>query len=135
MTSTRPYLLRAMYQWVLDNGMTPYLLVDATVAGVLVPAHAVKAGKIVLNLAPRAVSNLELGDGEVTLLARFSGVSEKVRVPLIAARAIYAQENGQGMMFAEEESPSPGDSETRQDDGPPAGNKPVRGAPHLRIIK
>lgn len=135
MTSTRPYLLRAMYQWVLDNGFTPYLLVDARVAGVQVPAHAVEDGKIVLNLAPRAVSNLELGDADVTFMARFSGVSEKVRVPLTAARAIYAQENGQGMMFAEEDGPATDDADAKQDGGPAASNKPARGAPHLRIIK
>jgi stringent starvation protein B len=129
MTSTRPYLLRAVYQWIVDNGLTPYLMVDAGVPGIDVPPQAIKDGKIVLNLAPRAVSQLELGNDEVTLLTRFSGVSRKVRVPIAAVTAIYAQENGQGMKFSDDgagpAAPAP--------DTPP--DKPGRGAPHLRVIK
>lgn len=148
-TSTRPYLLRAIHQWVVDNGFTPYLLIDASVAGVEVPPESVRDGKVVLNLAPQAVAGLELGNEEVVFLTRFGGVSRRVRVPMAATRAIYAQENGQGMMFADEPSaedssdkagPQPASVETEaagdgkgkdKDRGDKSSGKP----PHLRVIK
>ena len=104
MSSNRPYLLRAVADWISDNGLTPYLLVDAAVAGVRVPPHTVREGRVVLNIATRAVSQLELGNDAVRFMARFSGVSHNVVVPIEAVLAVYAQENGQGMMF----EPSPG---------------------------
>jgi stringent starvation protein B len=127
MSSNRPYLVRAIYQWISDNGLTPYVLVDARLPGVVVPAHAVKDGQIVLNVAMRAVSELDLGNDYIAFNARFGGVSQSVCVPLGAVLAIYAQENGQGMMFpAEPAAPSP----------PPADTpEPVRGAPKLRVVK
>jgi stringent starvation protein B len=127
MTSNRPYLVRAMYQWVSDNALTPYLLVDARLPGVQVPSASVKDGQIVLNIAMRAVSDLDLGNERISFMARFGGVSQHVVVPLGAVLAIYAQENGQGMMFpAEPATPTP----------PPADTpEPVRGAPRLRVVK
>ncbi|HET8899095.1 MAG TPA: ClpXP protease specificity-enhancing factor [Rhodanobacteraceae bacterium] len=130
MTSTRPYLLRAVYQWILDNELTPYLLVDGAGAGVEVPPQAVKDGRVVLNLAPRAVSQLDLGNAELSLLTRFSGVSCKVRVPMQSVLGIYAQENGQGMMFSAEDGTPPPDAVPPE----PAPDKPKPGA-HLRVIK
>jgi len=130
MTSNRPYLIRAMYEWISDNGMTPYLLVDAAAPGVQVPAHAVKDGRVVLNVAQRAVAKLELGNEWIRFLARFSGVGHAVEVPVGAVQAIYAQESGQGMMLPQEDSPPPGP------DGPgspPDGDEPRR--PHLRVVK
>lgn len=97
MTSHRPYLLRALYEWIADNGMTPHLLVDATRTGVQVPAFAVKDGRIVLNVAERAVSRLEMSNEFIRFSARFGGVSHAVSVPMSAVLAIYARENGQGM--------------------------------------
>ena len=100
MTSSRPYLLRAMYDWISDNGLTPHLLVDATRPGVQVPPQSVKDGQVVLNVAMRAVANLDLGDDRIRFQARFGGVSQAVVCPIGAVLAIYARENGQGMMFS-----------------------------------
>ncbi len=125
MSSNRPYLLRAMYDWIADNGMTPYILVDAAAPGVEVPNSAVKDGRVVLNIAARAVAQLELGKERVRFMARFSGVSQVVDVPMGAILAIYAQENGQGMMFpAENQTPPPA--------APEAAAK--KGA-HLKLVK
>ena len=107
MSSNRPYLLRAMFEWITDNGMTPYLLVDAGAAGVRVPTTAIKDGRVVLSIAARAVAHLEIGNERITFLARFSGVSESIEIPVHAVLAIYAQENGQGMMFPAENAPDP----------------------------
>lgn len=102
MTSYRPYLLRALYEWIVDNGMTPHVLVDARRPGVRVPAHAVKDGQIVLNIADRAVARLEMGNDALSFTARFGGVSQSVRVPLSAVIAIYARETGHGMGLPED---------------------------------
>ncbi len=102
MTPRRPYLLRAFYDWLVDNDLTPHLVVDATLPGVKVPMEFVSDGQIVLNIAPRAVGNLELGNEAVSFNARFSGRPHSVIVPLYAALAIYARENGAGTMFEPE---------------------------------
>ena len=102
MTSHRPYLMRALYEWIADNGMTPHLLVDATRTGVQVPMFAVKDGRIVLNVADRAVSKLEMSNESVRFSARFGGVSHAVSVPIAAVIAIYARETGQGMALPDE---------------------------------
>ncbi|MBA5762248.1 ClpXP protease specificity-enhancing factor [Vibrio sp. 404] len=104
MTPRRPYLLRAFYEWLVDNDLTPHLVVAATLPGVRVPQEFVQDGQIILNVAPRAVGNLQLGDDEVTFSARFSGRPHTVIVPLYAVQAIYARENGAGTMFDEEEA-------------------------------
>ncbi len=103
MTSNRPYLIRAIHEWLLDNQCTPYMLVSAEAEGVEVPRQYVKEGKIVLNISPQAVEGLQLGNDTVSFLARFGGVSQMVSVPVEAVLAIYAKENGRGMMFSEEE--------------------------------
>lgn len=132
MTSNRPYLLRALYQWIGDNSMTPHLLVDATRDGVQVPASTVKEGRVVLNIAARAVANLDLGNRDVRFKARFGGVSQAVVVPMAAILAIYAQETGQGMMLPEDggtmPTDEPGSSPEPPDDGPKRGG-------HLRVVK
>ncbi|WHZ19609.1 MAG: Stringent starvation protein B [Rhodanobacteraceae bacterium] len=102
MTSNRPYLLRAVYEWICDNGLTPYIVVDAGKPGVQVPPQAISEGRVVLNLAPRAVASLEIGNDAITFMARFGGVSRAVNVPVAAVQAIYARENGQGMLLAED---------------------------------
>ena len=133
MTSSRPYLVRAMYQWIVDNDTTPHLLVDANVASCMVPLEHVKDGKIVLNVAPMAISGLTLGDEAVTFSARFSGKSHNIYVPVNAVLAIYARENGQGMMFSEDENPGnvSGGGKGNDGDGPDPG-KP---RPSLRVVK
>ena len=143
MSSNRPYLLRAIYDWISDNNLTPYVLVDAGFAGVRVPPQVIKNGQVVLNLAMRAVSNLDLGNEWISFQARFSGVSQAIHIPVQAVLALYAQENGQGMMFPAEEDgiasapASPAAADKVEDEAPPpdGGDKPRRGAPHLRVIK
>lgn len=132
MTSNRPYLLRALYQWIDDNSMTPHLLVDATREGVQVPASTVKEGRVVLNIAARAVANLDLGNRDVRFKARFGGVSQSVVVPMSAILAIYAQETGQGMMLPEDGGTMSADE---ADSSPePSDDGPKRGG-HLRVVK
>jgi len=127
MTSSRPYLIRALYQWIVDNGVTPYILVDALIDGVDVPEQHIQDNKIVLNIAPMAVEGLTLGDDAISFSARFSGKSMNLLVPIEAVLAIYARENGQGMMFNEE----PGSG--NPPDGPASkGDKPK---PSLRVVK
>ena len=151
MTSHRPYLLRALWEWIADNGMTPRLLVDATRPGVRVPPHTVKDGKVVLNIADRAVARLEMGNDAVSFSARFAGASHAVVVPVPAILAIYARETGQGMALPEDMGGTPaagpdeaagsgqgsehagqgGSDPSPDDDGAPP---PRRGA-HLRVVK
>ena len=135
MTSSRPYLIRAMYQWIVDNGMTPHLLVDVSHQGCLVPVEYIQDGKIVLNIAPMAISALVLGDNEVTFGARFNGVSESIYVPIRAIEAIYARENGQGMMFSDDEATS--DKETEEHfDGQGITSKTKKSKkPTLHVVK
>ena len=130
MTSSRPYLVRAMYQWIADNGMTPHLLVDVSVEGVQVPTEHVQSGKIILNIAPMAISGLVLGDKEITFSAKFSGQSMGLYVPIDAVLAVYAKENGQGMMFSEDDGAV---SSPDNDDDDPDPDKPRR--PSLRVVK
>lgn len=139
MTSKRPYLLRALYAWITDNGMTPHLVVDATRPGVQVPPFAVSDGRVVLNVADRAVAGLELGNELITFTARFGGVSQPVRVPVSAVLLIYARETGHAMALPEdaegvdvepEEGIEPGDDDGGSDPSP----TPKRGG-HLRIVK
>ena len=134
MTSSRPYLIRAIYQWIADNGMTPHLLVDVGIEGVVVPVEHVQNGKIILNIAPMAISGLVLGDSEITFNARFSGKSQELYIPVEAVLAIYAKENGQGMMFSEDDGAvSSTDSDDDHDPEDPDPNKPKR--PALRVVK
>jgi stringent starvation protein B len=138
MSSNRPYLLRAIYDWITDNGLTPYLLIDATKEGVQVPAQVIKNGQVVLNLAMRAVANLDLGNDWINFQARFSGASHAIHVPMAAVLALYAQENGQGMVFpAEDAGGDPPGSPRPEPDGPvgESSGKPKLGPPHLRIVK
>jgi stringent starvation protein B len=138
MTSSRPYLIRAMYQWITDNGMTPHLLVDAAVDGVLVPVEHVQNGKIILNIAPMAISSLVLGDSDITFSARFSGKSVGLFVPIEAVLAIYAKENGQGMMFSEDDGAVSSDEDSDPDPGPDSGPGSKTGTakrPSLRVVK
>lgn len=120
MTSNRPYLMRAINEWLLDNQLTPHLLVNADVQGVEVPNNFIEDGKIVLNIGPHAVEGLRISNEEVTFLARFSGVSQLISFPVSAVLAIYARENGRGMMFNEDEDegPEPDDSGPKPDARP-----------------
>lgn len=129
MTSNRPYLLRALYEWISANRMTPHILVDAAIEGVDVPEQAVQKGKVILNIDHAAVHDLVMGDDWLSFNARFSGRRYEVKVPLEAVLAIYAKENGQGMMFAQEEDKTP---PTGPDSGPDNGDNR---RPHLKLVK
>ena len=104
MTSSKPYLARALYQWILDNDNTPYILVDAASDQVLIPDGIANDGKVVLNLAPAAIQHFEMTNTQISFSARFNGVAEQIYVPVSSLLAIYARENGEGMMFPAEES-------------------------------
>ena len=101
-TPKRPYLLRAYFDWLVDNELTPYLVVDATYYGVKVPLEYVKDGQIVLNLSASAVGNLQLTNEVIQFNARFRGIPQDIYIPMGAALAIYARENGDGVMFEPE---------------------------------
>lgn len=129
MTPNRPYLLRALYEWISDNRMTPHILVDAANEGVDVPEQAVQKGKVILNIDKAAVRDLQLANDWLTFSARFAGRRHEVKVPVDAVLAIYAKENGQGMMFAQDE-----DNPAPSGPGPaPLEPGPKRG--HLKLVK
>jgi stringent starvation protein B len=133
MTSSRPYLIRAMYQWIVDNAKTPQLLIDAGAEGCVVPVEHVQDGKIVMNIAPMAISGLVLGDEDITFSAQFSGKPQAICMPVESVLAIYARENGQGMMFTENEDDSEGTIRSNlEGDGEPDPDKPK---PTLKIVK
>lgn len=101
MDSLKPYYIRAVHQWAVDNGHTPHILVDANKPGVKVPKNYVRDGEIVLNIHPQAVASLEMGNEWLMFLARFAGQSFQVEIPVYAVRATFSRENGQGMTFPE----------------------------------
>jgi stringent starvation protein B len=128
MTSSRPYIMRALYEWIVDNDLTPYVLVDASVDGVMVPQQFVKDNQIVLNISPDAVVDLSITNQALAFNGRFGGVATDIFVPVAAIVGIYARENGQGMVFDPEESSTP------PDDTPPGPDKPEK-RPTLKIVK
>lgn len=132
MTSSRPYFIRALHEWIVDNGLTPYLMVYAQAEGVEVPQQYVnKSGQIVLNIAPGAVADLQLTNDMISFKARFGGVPMEINVPCHAVLGIYARENGQGMMFDAETPPSPPDSDGQSKDKNGVSKK----GPNLRVVK
>ena len=124
----RPYLIRAMHEWMGDNGQTPHIVVDASFEGVQVPSEHIKDGKIILNISHSAAHNLKLANTAVSFRARFSGVPYEVWVPVGAVLGIYAKETGQGMIFSHG-----GDvPEPPEDDG----SEPVKSnRSHLKVVK
>ena len=99
MMSSRPYLIRAMHEWISDNGLTPYILVDASADGAVVPEQFIENGKIVLNISERAAEELHQDNDWILFSARFNGHAMDISVPVSAVLAIYAKENGQGMVL------------------------------------
>ncbi len=128
MTSSRPYLIRALYEWILENELTPYLLVDAQVQNLRIPTQHVQDGKIVLNISPSAIQSLQVGNESVEFSARFSGKEMSLLIPVHAVLAIYAMENGQGMVFSEEDGGGGGGP-----DSPAPKDKADK--PKLKIVK
>ena len=128
MTSSRPYLIRALGEWIVDNQMTPYVVVDANRENTVVPRQFVENGKIVLNIGPYAVRDLEVNNEQLTFSARFGGVPMNVEVPVSAVLAIYSRENGQGMVFADDN-----DAPLVPPEGP--GGKKSENKPSLKLVK
>ncbi|MDX1464975.1 MAG: ClpXP protease specificity-enhancing factor [Halomonas sp.] len=153
MHSSRPYMARALYQWLLDNELTPYIVVDAEQEGVEVPRQFVQNGQIVLNLAPSAIRDFAMENAAVSFSARFGGQPMQIMVPMEALIAIYARENGVGMVFGHEPvMPIEADEADEADDTSPlsevestdeAGDgqadgdaaRPRKGRPSLRVVK
>ena len=127
MTSLKPYLIRSLYEWIVDNDMTPYLLVNAEHPDAVLPEAFIENNQIVLNVRPEAVQNLLLGDDDVEFNARFSGRPMHIIAPVSAVLAVYAQENGQGMVFDPSEEKN--NSISSED------KKPTNKRPQLRIVK
>ena len=131
MTSNRPYLLRAMFDWIVDNDLTPYLLVNAEFPGVEVPQEHVNGGRIVLNISPKASRGLHLENDRIVFTARFSGLATQIFVNPAAVLAIYAKENGRGMEFGEDYDGLPPPSPTVS----PASIKKAHAKPALTLVK
>lgn len=135
MSPTKPYFIRALYDWITDNGCTPHLLVDASDSRCVVPTQFVRGGTIVLNLAPAAVKGLELGTEFVMFSARFGGVSYEITVPVGAIRAIYAKENGRGLAFEEEAVAAGAASVPGRGEPEIAAEPKTKSPPRLTIVK
>jgi len=151
MTDKKPYMMRAIYEWIADNGLTPYMVVQADLPGVQVPEQFVQDGKITLNIAERSVQSLNLGNDDVMFSATFGGQLEYVRVPCGAVAALFARENGQGMAFEVQstemlaaeakkplESVDTDESDTDNKPDGPDDNGPSSGSkkrPSLKVVK
>lgn len=136
MVPIKSYLLRAAYEWALDGGCTPHLMVDATADGVVVPPEYVEDGRIVLNIHPDAATNLLIGNESVEFNARFSGRAFAVKIPVVAILGLYASENGEGIRFPQEDLPPPDGEPATGDSGTTPSDQPARrGKPDLKIIK
>jgi stringent starvation protein B len=136
--SRRPYLLRAMHEWISDSDCTPHIVVDAAMKGVDVPRQYVRDGKIVLNLSWSATAQLSMSGDEISFNGRFGGASMTVRIPFDAVLAIYARETGQGMIFADDEGgPAPQSPEPTQPptDRPPEPPQRPAGRAKLKVVK
>lgn len=141
MTPTRPYLIRAFYEWIVDNDCTPHIVVNADGTGCEVPTEYVESGQIVLNVAMTAVQSLLLGNDAISFQARFDGVSHHIYIPINTVMAIYAKENGRGMVFAEDDTEPP-PTKTKSAKTSAAGKKGKGGKrtgggskPHLTVVK
>ncbi|HBO37850.1 MAG TPA: ClpXP protease specificity-enhancing factor [Pasteurellaceae bacterium] len=144
----RPYILRAYFDWLVDNAFTPYLVVDATYQGAKVPLEYVKDGQIVLNLSASAVGNLTISNESIQFSARFRGIPQEIYIPMGAALAIYARENGDGVLFDPEkiyDQPEQLPDRDQPRDASQATDKPktdvksdkpaAKNPSHLKIIK
>ncbi|KNX79966.1 ClpXP protease specificity-enhancing factor [Pseudomonas sp. BW16M2] len=139
MNSSRPYLVRALYEWIVDNDCTPHMLVNAEYPAVQVPQGFASDGQIVLNISPSAVRSLHMDNEAVSFEGRFGGVAHSLYVPVGAILGIYARENGQGMVFElepplEDEDDLEDDAVEPDDQGPPEPPRPS-GRPSLKVVK
>jgi stringent starvation protein B len=132
--SRRPYLLRAMHEWISDSNQTPHIVVDASLEGVEVPRQYVQGGKIILNVSSSATSMLSLGNDLVRFRARFGAATYDVSVPIVAVLGIYARETGQGMIFSEADTP-PQPPAPPSEPAPTTSTENKRVKPTLKVIK
>jgi stringent starvation protein B len=132
MTSNQPYLLRAFYEWIVDNNLTPYLVVDANFPGTQVPQEHVVDGQIILNVSPSSTGNLQLGNADISFGARFGGVPRNLLVPCKAVLAIYAKENGAGTVFTAEDE---FDEDTSVANATEQSVPTKKGKPTLTVVK
>jgi stringent starvation protein B len=133
MTSQKPYLIRAIHEWLLDNACTPYVLVNTEYDGVQVPTDFVRDGRIVLNIAPDAVRDLHINNDWLSFSARFAGKPMDIFIPVVAVQAIYSKENNEGMFFPEEDNPPPPSPEPREKTDKSAKKPASR--PSLKVVK
>ena len=126
MVPKRPYFIRAMYEWISDNNFTPYIAVDAEVPNVCVPERFIKNGRIIFDISFKATNKLRTGNDAIEFDARFSGKIAHIYIPINAVLAIYAKENGLGMVF------TPEDIEGSSSEHKPAAEKKP---PHLKLIQ
>ncbi len=141
--STKPYLMRAIYDWTLDQGLTPQIMVNVELAGAGIPKSYSKDGKIVLNLHPDSVRGLEIGNDFLVFSARFAGRAEDMAIPLESVMAVYSRENGQGIVFQADGSgitPPPlkdkkSDSKVKLASNALAGSRPNKAGSHLKVVK
>lgn len=131
MKSSRPYLIRAIHEWIIDSGLTPYIVIDATYPGVVIPTEYVQDDKIVLNITPEVVHGLVLGNEYIEFKARFSGVPRHISAPVGAVTALYSKENGRGMVFEDEEEHDNISGGLSPDEPP----QPPKGKRHLKVVK
>ncbi len=133
MTSSKPYMIRAVYEWLMDNALTPHVLVATDMPMVEVPVEYVRDGRIVLNISTSAVQGLHMANDALTFSARFGGVPRSLYIPVTAVLGIYARENGQGMFFEDDEPQPPEDAQPpKQPD--PSGEAAAK-RPSLRVVK
>ncbi len=142
MTSSRPYLLRAFYDWILDNDFTPYIVIDTLDPDVTVPQEYVENGRIVLNISPVSIEDLLIANDHLGFNARFGGVPYCIYSPISSIEAIYAKENGRGMVFKDEDDeddeppPPPKDRKSEGSGGSDSkGGKSKSGRSHLTVVK
>ncbi len=134
MTPQKPYLIRAIYEWLNDNQLTPYLLVNTEIDGVQVPTEYIRDDKIVLNIAPDAVVNFHADNDWISFSARFSGKAMELFIPIVAVQAIYSKENNEGMFFPEDEVP-PSPTPPKKETSSPPQPAPTKGKPSLKVVK
>lgn len=134
LTPTRPYLTRAMYEWICDNQLTPYILVDATQPATMVPEQFIQDGQIVLNILPSAVYGLNISNDAITFSARFGGVSRDIYIPISALLGIYARENSQGLFFDPNEYEHTQTEENDLKSDNQEKDQPPKKKPSLRLL-
>ena len=134
LTPTRPYLAKAIYEWICDNNLTPYLLVDTTQKSVQVPTQHIKDGQIVLNIVPHAVHQFHMDQDAIFFSARFGGVSQDIYVPMSAVLGIYSRENGQGMFFDPDEYARSNQNDSETLDSTTVEDTPTKKKPSLRVL-